>query len=570
MRELTSHKLTTVYEHRLSKATPWNEYPRPAFRRESFICLNGKWDFAISESSDIPINYDYKILVPFPPESPLSGIEKGLEKGEVMHYRTFFDKPEFETGYLILHFGAVDQICDVYLNGTKLAHHEGGYLPFSVNVTDNLKEKNNELYVRVIDDICTDYPYGKQKVKRGGMWYTPVSGIWQTVWLENVPEVHVETIKVTPSVDNVRIEIRSKEKRKKLTIPFTDQIFEFEGDEITFTPTEIKLWTPEEPFIYNFTVEVGSDVVESYFAMREISVKCVNGVERLCLNGNPYLFNGLLDQGYYPDGIFLPATSDGYRDDILLAKSLGFNTLRKHIKIEPPIFYYLCDTLGIAVFQDMVNNSDYSFLRDTALPTVGFKKRSDKNLHRKEESRRIFEKHTFDTLEHLYNYPSVVYYTIFNEGWGQFCSDEMYEKVKGFDTTRVIDSTSGWFFGKLSDVQSEHVYFKKIKLKEAYERPVVISEFGGYSLRIAEHVFSDKNYGYRSFDDEHTLESAIAKLYLEEVAPLIEEGISALIYTQISDVEDETNGFVTYDRKVLKVNPERIKKVMSLLYKKLQ
>ena len=553
----------------MSADCPWNEYPRPDFKRNSFICLNGKWDFSVSRTQDKPTEYELKILVPFPPESPLSGIENGIERGEVMHYRTFFDKPVITDERIILNLGAVDQICDIYVNDENVMHHEGGYLPFFVDITDKLNDGKNELYIKVIDNLDIRFPYGKQKANRGGMWYTPVSGIWQTVWIECVPAIRIEEIKITPSTESVTIKVKSDARSKRLTLSHTDEIFEFEGDEITLTPSDVRLWTPENPFLYFFTVEAGEDKVESYFALREISVGKHDGIDRILLNGKPYLFNGLLDQGYYPDGLFLPATSDGYRDDILLAKSLGFNTLRKHIKIEPPIFYYLCDKLGIAVFQDMVNNSDYSFLRDTALPTIGLKRISDKRLHKIAHSRKIFEDHARATVELLYNHPSIVYYTIFNEGWGQFCADDMYLKVKEWDSTRVIDSTSGWFTQRLSDVDSEHVYFKKIKLKENYERPVVISEFGGYSLREDGHLFGDKNYGYKSFDNNQAFESAVARLYLEEVAPLIEEGVSALIYTQLSDIEDETNGFITYDRKKLKVNAVRIKKVMDLLFTKL-
>ena len=308
------------------------------------------------------------------------------------------------------------------------------------------------------------------------------------------------------------------------------------------------------------------DKVKSYFAMREIGVQKIDGISRLTLNGKPYLFNGLLDQGYYPDGIFLPATSDGYRDDILRTKECGFNMLRKHIKVEPDIFYYLCDSLGMVVFQDMVNNSGYSFFIDTVLPTIGFKRIPILFRHKNKKSRRIFEEQMYLTQEFLYSHPSVLYYTIFNEGWGQFKADEMYEKAKEYDSSRIYDSTSGWFYRKKSDVDSRHVYFKPVKLGKTTNGPIVISEFGGYSHRAIGHLFGSEEYGYSSFETQAEFENAFRKLYADEIKPLISRGICALVYTQVSDVEDETNGILTYDRAVIKIDPEKTKELMNSLY----
>nr|MBE6545102.1 glycoside hydrolase family 2 [Oscillospiraceae bacterium] len=557
--------LTTEYSREMDKETPWNEYPRPSMVRGSFLCLNGKWDFTITEGESNP-EYKEKILVPFPPESLLSGIEREIPEGSLMHYRRTFTLPEgFKSDRIILHFGAVDTICDVYINGARVAHHEGGYLPFSADVTDRLTEGENELYVKVKDNLDPKYPYGKQTRKRGGMWYTPVSGIWQTVWAECVPENYIEKLRITPTVSDVKIEVIGGEMKKKLTLE-TGEVYEFEGSEITISPIEKHLWTPNHPYLYRFTLESGKDKVESYFALREIGIRKKHGIPRLSLNGRPYLFNGLLDQGYYPDGIFLPATSNGYKDDILAAKSCGFNMLRKHIKIEPEIFYYLCDSLGIVVFQDMVNNSDYSFFIDTALPTVGFKRLPILFRHRDSESRRIFEEHMYGTIDHLYSFPSVLYYTIFNEGWGQFKADEMYEKAKAYDPTRIYDSTSGWFRRQKSDVDSRHVYFKSVKIGKTTEKPIVISEFGGYSHRVPGHLFGEENYGYRIFETRKEFQEEFTRLYRKEIKPLISRGICALVYTQLSDVEDETNGILTYDRSVLKLDKEKTKAMMEELY----
>ena len=561
--------LKTPYIDEMDKTTPWNEYPRPSMVRDSFICLNGEWDYATCNEGDTP-EYKDKILVPFPPESLLSGIEKLVPEGHLMHYRRTFTVPEgFNKGHVILHFGAIDTISTVYVNGNKLATHEGGYLPFSFDITEALVDGENELYVVVKDELDLNYPYGKQTKNRGGMWYTPVSGIWQTVWLESLPEKYVAKIKVTPTKNNVTINLLGGEKHKKITLE-SGEVFEFDGDEVTIAPKEIHLWSPENPYLYYFTLECGEDKIESYFALREIGVKNIGGIPRLTLNGEPYLFNGLLDQGYYPDGIFLPATSKGYEDDILNSKACGFNMLRKHIKVEPEIFYHLCDKLGMVVFQDMVNNSSYSFFIDTVLPTIGFKRVPILFRHKKKKSREIFEEHMYGTLDHLHFFPSILYYTIFNEGWGQFSADRMYGKAKAFDPTRIYDATSGWFWRRHSDVDSRHVYFKKVKIGRRDGRPIVISEFGGYSHRVKDHIFGESEYGYGGFETVEEYEAALMKLYGEEIKPLISKGICALVYTQVSDVEDETNGILTYNRKVLKLNKEKVSSLMDQLYSEIK
>lgn len=310
--------------------------------------------------------------------------------------------------------------------------------------------------------------------------------------------------------------------------------------------------------MYHFTVQTGEDRVQSYFALRTLEIKDVDGYPRICLNGKPYFFHGLLDQGYWQDGIFTPNSPAAYEQDILFAKKLGFNMLRKHIKIEPQLFYYACDRLGMVVFQDMVNNGAYSFLRDTALPTVGLKWLPDRWLHRNKRSRAAFEQAMVETVEILYNHPCICYWTIFNEGWGQFCAATMYKRLKTLDDSRVIDTASGWFSGVDSDVDSRHVYFRKVRLK-AGKKPLVLSEFGGYSYQVEGHVFNPKKeYGYGKCTSREEFVQALRKVYLEEVAPLIEKGLCAAVYTQISDVEDEVNGLVTYDRQVEKVKPEEL------------
>ncbi len=560
--------LKTSYINDMDKTTPWNVYPRPSMVRDSFLCLNGSWDFAIAKDGDAP-EYSEKILVPFPPESMLSSIERMIPDGHLMHYRRTFVIPEgFNKGRIILHFGAVDTICTVYVNGEKVTTHEGGYLPFNCDITKQIIDGENLIYVVVKDDLDINYPYGKQTKKRGGMWYTPVSGIWQTVWIESVPERYIVGMRVTPNMSNVKIQVFGSDEHKKITLK-SGEVFEFDGDETTITPKKIHNWTPEDPYLYYFTVECGEDKIESYFALRQVGIRTINGIPRITLNDKPYLFNGLLDQGYYPDGIFLPATQKGYEDDISRMKECGFNMLRKHIKIEPEIFYNLCDRLGMVVFQDMVNNSSYSFFIDTALPTVGFKRLPILFRHKSRKSRSIFEEHMYGTLDHLHFFPSVLYYTIFNEGWGQFSADKMYSRAICYDPTRVYDATSGWFWRSKSDVDSRHVYFKKVKLGRKDGRPIVISEFGGYSHRVKDHLFGEMEYGYGGFETAEEYENAFCRLYGEEIKPLVSKGICALVYTQVSDVEDETNGLLTYDREVLKVDPKRIKAMMDDISKEI-
>ena len=549
---------------------PWKVYPRPRLKRGSFLCLNGEWELSVGASEKTE-----KILVPFPPEAILSGIGRTMPEGDTLRYKKSFSLPEkFKKSRTILHFGAVDQTAEVYLNGVFLGMHVGGYSPFYFDVTKHLVEENT-LEVLVTDTLDGILPYGKQRKERGGMWYTPISGIWQTVWLESLPEQYISDIKIRSDREKAQISVSMNEGKANGAIVLDGEEFPLENGRATVTPKDPVLWSPENPHLYNFTLKVGDDVAESYFALRTLEVLNVGDVPRLCLNGEPYFFHGLLDQGYFSDGIFLPASPKGYERDILTAKKLGFNMLRKHIKTEPEIFYYYCDKLGIAVFQDMINNSDYSFVRDTALPTVGVKHLNDKRLHRNDKSRAAFLSGMCETVRRLSFHPSVCYWTIFNEGWGQFDHASAYKKLKRIDDTRFIDSVSGWFTPKKakklsSDLCSFHVYFKPVKLKKAKEKPIVLSEFGGYSYKISEHTFNlDDNYGYRTFTVGKELESALEALYTNEVLPAIEKsGLSAAVYTQLSDVEDETNGLITYDRRVIKVNEKLMKKIGAKLTEK--
>ena len=525
---------------------PWNVYPRPQLKRNSFFCLNGQWDFSFGSPT-----YDRKITVPFVPESLLSGINEIKKDGEELFYKREFSLPsDFNVGRVLLHFGAVDQIASVYLNGTFVCHNTGGYNHFFCDVTEHLRDGANELSVIVKDELDLRYPYGKQSKKRGGMWYTVCSGIWQTVWLESVPETYIKNIDMAVDLEKAQI----------TCCGVSDGTVLFEGNEIPLVDGKCELfpknpvaWTPETPMLYYFTVKSGLDTVESYFALRTLSVENFDGIPRMCLNGKPYFFNGVLDQGYFSDGIFTPATEKGYENDILLMKEAGFNMLRKHIKVEPEQFYYDCDRLGMVVFQDAVNNGEYSFFRDTALPTAfGPIRLNDKLLNTNPIGREYFERGLKNMVLDLKNHPCICLWTIFNEGWGQFCSDRQYDLLRALDDTRFIDTASGWFKPSKTDVESRHVYFRKIRLRKS-KKPLYLSEYGGYVFSVAGHRFNpDNEYGYKKFSSAEALEDALCHLFNTEIAPLIEKGLCAAVYTQLSDVEDETNGLVTYDRRVKK------------------
>lgn len=536
---------------------PWNVYPRPQLKRDSFFCLNGQWII----SAD---NFKGKITVPFCPESLLSGVNQELQ-GEIIYIKEFSLPKDFIKDRVFLHFGAVDQITTVYLNDIKLGVNVGGYNHFSFEITDFIKE-NNILIVKVKDDLSSYLPYGKQSKKRGGMWYTPVSGIWQTVWVESTPQKFIEDITVTTCETSAKITVKGINEGKVI---FEDKTVPLEKGVAVYTPENLEKWSPENPKLYYFAVEGEGDRIESYLAFRTLETKIIDNIPRLCLNGEPYFFNGVLDQGYFSDGIYTPATEKGYEKDILLMKEAGFNTLRKHIKVEPEQFYYDCDRLGMVIFQDMVNNGDYSFLRDTALPTIGIQKLNDKNMHKDKKTRRHFIRAMKETVEQLKNHPSICLWTIFNEGWGQFDSNKMYDELKKLDSSRFIDSTSGWFRNKNTDVESLHIYFKKLKLTKS-DKPIIISEFGGYALSLKDHVFNDeKEYGYKKFTDIESLDSAVCNLFENELLPLIKKGLCASVYTQVSDVEDETNGLVTYDRKVIKFS-DKLKEICDKIYSEIK
>lgn len=569
--------VTPSGEEYLSKKTEaWQIYPRPQMRRKEYQLLNGEWML------------DGKVThVPFPPQSRLSGYN-GIINDTIVYEKSFEladalkEKLEEKTERILLHFGAVDQVARVWINDVFVGDHEGGYLPFYFDITDAVCEGSNLLRVEAIDTLSREYPYGKQTKQPGGMWYTPVSGIWQSVWMECVPVCHIVNMKITPDLDGIDIEVflssHTKENAMVSVTLHNGQVIEHQLDGLKgrielrdfvlengdmYCP---KLWTTTEPYLYELSITVGEDTVESYFALRTIYIEETDAGKRVCLNGKPVFLHGVLDQGYYPDGIFLPASESEYEQDILRMKELGMNFLRKHIKIEPEAFYYACDRVGMLVMQDMVNSGTYSFLLDTALPTIGMKKRPDDLQKIRGKRKEFFVRHCEDTISHLYNHPCIVAYTIFNEGWGQFCSDRLYELVKKWDPTRLIDATSGWFAQKKNDFDSEHIYFR-VKTLQVKERPLFMSECGGYSMLVEGHQYSkDKEYGYGACKNAKELTDKILYMYEHMIIPSIAQGLCGCVYTQLSDVEEEVNGLYTYDRKVCKVEKERMQQLAERIF----
>ena len=526
-------------------------YPRPQLRRDSFFPLGQGWTL-----NGRPIR------VPWPPQAPLSGWTG--EVGDVLRYKTAFTLPEgfAAPGFrVLLHFGAVDQVAEAWVNGKSVVRHEGGYLPFSADITAALLPGENRLEVKAVDTLSRDYPYGKQHKRPLGMWYTPVSGIWQPVWLEAVPERGaVSALRITPDLTGIDVEVEAGGAEFTVSVPLG------EGRYVTARGVEGSvrlelphphLWSPEDPYLYELTAATETDRVESYFALRTVTTREISGRPRLCLNGKPVFLHGVLDQGYFEDGLFLPAEPEEYERDILRMKELGFNTLRKHVKIEPEAFYHACDRLGMLVLQDMVNSGGYGYLRDTVIPNFVSRRRSDLGGGGSEKRKAFFERHCLDTVAHLQNHPCIVGWTIFNEGWGQYDSDRICRLLKGADPARFFVSASGWFAQEEGDVESEHIYFSSRVLEGT--RPgkfLLLSECGGFPLRVEGHTAQNrKSYGYGG--QAHTpgeLTGRVQGLYDGMVLPSVPKGLCGCIYTQLSDVEGENNGLYTYDRQVRKVS----------------
>lgn len=564
--------LSTKCCKKTDRDNPLPEYPRPQFVRDSYFSLNGKWRFEISKSEKIPAKIMGDIVVPFSPETELSGVCRKILPDEFMYYEKSFVLPHgFNKGRVFINFGAVDQIADVYLNEKFVGSHTGGYTAFKFEITDYLngEDKLNSLIVRVRDYSDTKfYSRGKQKLKSGGIWYTSQSGIWQSVWLESTPVKYLERVKITPDFDRACVNF---EYFGSDGVDENVEVSVYDGDKLIAKTKEhtvyldcFKQWSPETPFLYNVEFNAFGETIKSYFGMRKFSVgKDDKGVWRLFLNDKPYFHNGLLDQGYYPDGLLTPPSNQAMEQDILFAKSAGFNMLRKHIKIEPLLWYHYCDVHGIIVWQDMVNGGEKYGLETSVIPFVGIKLNDTnyKNFNREnEEGRSLYYQELEETVNQLYNCPCIAVWVPFNEGWGQFDSQKVYRKLQLMDVSRIIDTTSGWHDMGSTDVISKHIYFTPIKVKSG-DKPYVLSEFGGLGLRIKDHTYSDKMFGYKIFKSKETLTKAYEKLYKNVIIPQIKDGLSATVYTQLTDVEDELNGLMTYDREVVKIDIDKLKKI---------
>ena len=575
----------------IDKSCPLPEYPRPQLVRKSWLCLNGEYDYSITGAdAECPKVYDGKIIVPFSVESAASGVQKPLLPSQRLWYRRKFTlNSEFEGKRTLLHFDAVDWQCTVWVNGTLMGEHTGGYNPFCFDITDALIDGENELVVKVYDPTSDGHQQrGKQILKTQGFWYTATSGIWQTVWLEPVNYCRIENIKLTPDIDNGVIGVKINhtcECGGKLFAKVLDgENVIFDGEisaDAKISVPDAKLWSPENPFLYDLEITLDcngeKDEVKSYFGMRKYSImKDDKGIPRLALNNKPYFQRGLLDQGYWPESQLTPPTDEAMIFDIEEMKNLGFNMLRKHIKTEPLRWYYHCDRLGMLVWQDMISGGQYignilaGVLPNFSIHVKDNSEKMYKAFKRGEaEWREEFRQELWGMIDNLYNCTSICCWVPFNEGWGQFDAKEIALKVKEIDPTRFVDHASGWHDQKGPDFKSMHRYIVPVTPPFSFTRkgrPYVLSEYGGYSWNIKNHVWNAKrSFGYIMFSNSKALSKAYKFLHKSQIIPLIKCGLSATVYTQVSDVEFEVNGIYSYDRKVLKIDKDTLLEINGQL-----
>ena len=578
---------------------PLAEYPRPAMRRDSCEILNGPWQYAITQTAEYPAAWQGSILVPYSPEAPASGVGRTLQPGQWLHYHRLFAPPAGEGGRVLLHFGAVDYACAVQVNGHLAGGHRGGYWPFTLDITDLLNGTGrNSLWVAVQDPTGHGtQARGKQTLKPGGMFYPAQSGIWQTVWLERVPDNYIQTLTVTPDYDARTVTVRvhtakpggavnlwAMVRAGGVTIAEDWGSDEADQDgEVTLNIPEEHFfpWSPDTPFLYDLTVgtnqgeEAGFDTVHSYFALRKWScAPDAHGVLRFCLNDKPILLNGLLDQGYWPEGLYTPPSDAAVERELSEVKALGFNLLRKHAKIEPQRWYYHCDRLGLIVWQDMVNGgSAYNLWFVTYLTNVlqpllrrfPDGKAAYSLLSRaKPAGREEYAHELADTVQALRCHPCIACWVPFNEGWGQFDAGKAVQALRTLDGTRLVDEASGWFDQGGGDVHSLHNYFYPLRIRPQ-KRTVALSEYGGIAWPMPGHEPPHKTYGYGTAKDRQELTARYKKLQLKTVLPQLEKGLSALVYTQLTDVEDEVNGLFTYDRAAVKPDANAVRSVNAAL-----
>lgn len=590
------------------------EYPRPNLVRDSYFNLNGKWECRINESETADF-YDETIIVPFSPESMLSGVGKIVMPHQRLHYRKKFTLPEgFKKSRVLLHFGAVDQECSVFVNGSRVGEHKGGYLPFHFDITDSLRQGENVLTLSVTDRTeQSPHARGKQKLQKKGkyasLFYTPQSGIWKTVWMESVEKAYIEDVRITPLYDDssVRFEITvlnacktsgaetsggkasGGETSGTVRLAVLDRGVEIGQAEITVRQEkeikqvisqEIKLdgfkpWTPDTPHLYDVIIRYGEDEVRSYFGMRKLSTgRDGKGILRFFLNNKPYFFNGILDQGYWPESLMTAPSDEALVYDIIKLKEMGYNTIRKHVKIEAERFYYHCDRLGMMVWQDMPNGGgEYNMVFVTHLPNAsdrfarGVSDRHYGIFKRKDgEGRRQYYTDLKNMVSTLYNYPSIAVWVPFNEGWGQFDAAKATKEVREIDSGRLINEACGWFDQGGGDMYSIHNYRHKLKVKPQQDRVVALTEYGGYAYPVEEHLSCKKEFGYQHYHSTEELTQNYKRLWEEEIYPNLQYGLCSAIYTQTSDIEEEINGVLTYDREIVKLDEDQVKEMNDKLY----
>ncbi len=569
--------MKTRWTDKVDILNPLCDYPRPQMVRDNWLCLNGQYDYAVTnEKVDCPKSFDGRITVPFAIESALSGVCRTLYPNERLWYRRSFTlTDDFKGKRALLHFQAVDWQCEVFINRVKAGGHTGGYCPFCIDITDLLNDGENELIVKVYDPTDAGWQQrGKQVLSSKGFWYTGTSGIWQTVLLEPVDPCHIESIKLTPDIDKGVIAVKVKTSAPgKLSAKISksgEVIFSGEITDCCELPVEnARLWSPEDPFLYDLEIELsgegGKDKISSYFAMRKFSIgKGSNDIPRIMLNNEPYFQRGLLDQGYWPDGGLTAPCDEALIFDISEMKRLGFNMIRKHIKVESERWYYHCDRLGIIVWQDMVSGGKpLNLVYAGMLPNLNINVPDNqyKMFNRdKLEWREQFKAELFEVIDHLYNFPCIGTWVPFNEGWGQFDAKEIGQKIKYYDPSRIVDHASGWHDQKGPELRSIHKYIVPVTMPTgAKGRPFVLSEFGGYSRIVENHVWNKaKSFGYIMFKSTETLSRGYRKLHEKQIIPLIAKGLCATVYTQVSDVEFEVNGIYTYDREILKLDEKTV------------
>lgn len=581
--ELAGGKISSPWAAQVDPSNPLPSYPRPQLYRENWKNLNGLWSYSIMQKDqNKPLAFQGKILVPFAVESALSGVGKSVGKDSILWYQTRFSLPSAMKGKkVLLHFGAVDWKTEVFLNGKKLGEHQGGYDPFSFDITSALNKSGvQELEVRVWDPADEGpQPRGKQVKRPNGIWYTSVTGIWQTVWLEAVPQTYIISTRQTPDVDqqslSVTVNTSNLQADDQIRVSAWEGTTKVSEEMVKGTSTallklkEPKLWSPENPFLYDlkFSIERKGKIIDearSYFAMRKISIQPdQNGILRILLN-NKFLFQyGPLDQGWWPDGLYTAPTDEALRFDIEKTKAMGFNLIRKHVKVEPARWYQYCDKLGMLVWQDMPSGDLGA--RWNSRP--GLEGGSD--MERSQASENIYRTEWKAIMESLHNFPSIIVWVPFNEAWGQFKTKEITEWTMQMDPSRLVNSASGGNFHEVGQIMDLHNYPGPAMPKASLfgkSQALVLGEFGGLGLPLEGHTWQEKNnWGYRSFQNADTLFRTYS-LYMDQLMNFIQKGLSAAIYTQTTDVEIEVNGLMTYDRKVIKIDADRLRKLHEKLY----